>query len=461
MYTDAYSSERELQEATREAVETVRADTARKGPDAIFPEHAFAAQEPDAFAKSATYLRRYLQIHTAVLSEKAIGGENCVLALSSCLDALELMRTFPGDNQYDPFRFMFANQSVIYNAGNLLIKQSGLFPEKDNFLVNREGNIRSVPDIARTSQTPNLKRECYYAVVYADGDNLTSFLNGLKTPSHIRRFSKGCLAYDRKAARRISAYGGMPVYAGGDDLLFLAPLSGQNGQSVASFCQSLRNLFLDTLREEFADEDASGFAFPTMSFGVAVQFEKFPLYEAFERARQLLKMAKSGEKDNILLELRKHSGQSAALLIHNPDAQAFEELCKAARGDDVDGEKPTALLYTLEHFHAVVSVLIANARKRLEAGEHPDALKEEFLSAWGNLFDNPGQTVSEEYAKGVGEAYFTRLLSGNGGVTVPGHAAPGGFFDNSLKALVNVLTWEKFMKEKASEQERAEAGKKP
>ena len=424
----------------------------------VFPEEAI---EPYSREQFQTFLKEYLQIHYVILSAEETGGKNAILALSPYLDALELMKTFPMDSAIDPFRRMFARKDVLIDSGNRLIKKSTLFPSNDkNFLTVKGGRIRSIQEIARSIKGSELKRDYYYAVVSADGDNMGKFLQGLDNES-VGFFSKGCLAYDKRAAEMVSDYGGMPIYAGGDDLLFLAPLTGTVNAAqgdVVSLCGALRDLFVNGIRAAFPEKDT-----PTLSFGVAVQFEKFPLYEALERARDLLYQAKrttyQDKKDNILLELRKHSGQSAALLIHNPDIEAFEELSKAARGEGVDSEKPMAILYTLEHFHAVVSVLLDNVRKHLRSGDAPESVKADFMAAWGNLFDNPRQEVSQDYTNGVGDAYFTQLLLENRRVLVPPYAVPGEFKDNSLRSLVNVLIWEKFMREKVSEQERADSQK--
>ena len=95
----------------------------------------------------------------------------------------------------------------------------------------------------------------------------------------------------------------------------------------------------------------------------------------------------------------------------------------------------------------------------LQSGDAPESVKADFMAAWGNLFDNPGQEVSQDYTNGVGDAYFTQLLLENRRVLVPDYAVPGEFKDNSLRSLVNVLIWEKFMREKVSEQERADSQK--
>ena len=433
-------------------------DTAVSQTGDVFPEEAI---EPYSREQFQTFLKEYLQIHYVILSAEETGGKNAILALSPYLDALELMKTFPMDSAIDPFRRMFARKDVLKDDGNALIKKSVLFPwDARNFLTVKDWRIRSIQEIARTVKGSELKHDYYYAVVYADGDSMGKFLKKLDNED-VSTFSKACLDYDKQAAEMVSAYGGMPIYAGGDDLLFLAPLTGTVNAAqgdIVSLCGALRDLFVNSIRASFPEKDT-----PTLSFGVAVQFEKFPLYEALERARDLLYQAKQttyqDKKDNILLELRKHSGQSAALLIHNPDLEAFEALSKAARGEGVESEKPTAILYTLEHFHAVLSVLLDETRERLQSGDSPESVQADFLAAWGNLFDNPGQEVSQDYTNGVGDAYFTQLLLENRRVLVPDYAVPGEFKDNSLRSLVNVLIWEKFMREKVSEQERADSQK--
>ena len=479
-YTDYFDSKSALDEKLKTVIQTVITETVD-----VFPDEALQAsnEKTERYSRERflIFLKEYLQIHYVILSEKETDGKNVILALSPYLDALELMKTFPIDSAIDPFRRMFARKDVLKDSGNALIKKSVLFPsDAGNFLTGKNWNIRSISEIARTVRDSERKRDYYYAVVSADGDGMGKFLQGLDN-EFVGFFSKGCLAYDKKAAEIIANYGGMPIYAGGDDLLFLAPLTGtvkdfsdaeaaeKKDKDIVSLCGALRDLFVNTIRTEFETEFKKAFPekdmplleFPTLSFGIAVQFEKFPLYEALEQSRNLLYQAKKkiyqGKKDNILLELRKHSGKSAALLIHNPDIEAFEELSEAARGENLDSEKPTALLYTLQNFHSVVSVLIANTRKSLNAGECPDALKKNFVLSWGNLFDNPGQKISKEYTDGVGDAYFTRLLSENRRVSVPTYAMPGEFQDNSLRTLVNILIYEKFMREKVSEQERTDS----
>ena len=40
----------------------------------------------------------------------------------------------------------------------------------------------------------------------------------------VEKFSKSCMEYTSNAAGLVKEYGGVTIYAGGDDLLFLAPI---------------------------------------------------------------------------------------------------------------------------------------------------------------------------------------------------------------------------------------------
>jgi hypothetical protein len=78
---------------------------------------------------------------------------------------------------------------------------------------------------------------------------------------------------------------------------------------------------------------------PSLSFGVAVHYYKYPLYESFDLAYNLLYKAKYGEnsakKNALAFSLQKHSGQSLGIIFPNyetgKDGKAsnpcFEKFC--------------------------------------------------------------------------------------------------------------------------------------
>lgn len=125
----------------------------------------------------------------------------------------------------------------------------------------------------------------------------------------IQAYSRKCLLFCAQAAKKILEYGGMPIYAGGDELLAILPVVGNLNRSIFRLVEQLRTL-LNTCFQ--AARNLHG-GKPTISFGIAVQYVRSPLYEALERAGDMLESAKSGEKNAWYLNLQKHSGQSILL----------------------------------------------------------------------------------------------------------------------------------------------------
>jgi CRISPR-associated protein Cmr2 len=144
----------------------------------------------------------------------------------------------------------------------------------------------------------------YVAVVHADGDGIGKIIEKLDKPADFASFSKTLKDFALDAAEMIDQFGGVPVYAGGDDLLFFVPVVRDQTGSVFTLLETLNN----KMTEHFSGK---GFAhIPTLSFGVAISFYKFPLFEALEKSRELLfTKAKGGQTRNkIAFSVRKHSG---------------------------------------------------------------------------------------------------------------------------------------------------------
>jgi len=66
----------------------------------------------------------------------------------------------------------------------------------------------------------------YIAIVQSDGDNVGKLIKEIykSNPAKIKEFSKALSDFALEAAEEIQKYGGETVYAGGDDLLFFAPV---------------------------------------------------------------------------------------------------------------------------------------------------------------------------------------------------------------------------------------------
>lgn len=172
----------------------------------------------------------------------------------------------------------------------------------------------------------------YICVVQADGDCMGKIVSSLPLYK-VKDLSKTLLEYGCAASRLIEGYGGLPVYAGGDDLLFIAPVVSDYEYEVKSgVIKPIQNIFgllyeIDALYKN-VDEKVGELGRPvqkmkrwdgvetisemhtSVSYGLSITYYKYPLYEALEDARFLLfgKAKNMPGKNAVAWCLRKHSG---------------------------------------------------------------------------------------------------------------------------------------------------------
>ena len=165
--------------------------------------------------------------------------------------------------------------------------------------------------------------ERYIAIVKADGDSIGKALEAM---ADANKLSAALLSFNEGASKTISEFGGLPVYIGGDDLLFFAPVKN-NKKSVFQLIAELDEIFKSCMQETGIDESY----YPTLSYGVSVTYYKFPMFEALQLADSFLQLAKSYSapkdfspfKNNIVFSLRKHSGQTRSVLIHKGNKDSY------------------------------------------------------------------------------------------------------------------------------------------
>ena len=166
----------------------------------------------------------------------------------------------------------------------------------------------------------------YMAIVQADGDNLSRALHAfycLGGIAAVQEFSGVLMGFGKDAMELIGNEGGTPIYLGGDDLLFFAPVIGNTG-TIFHLVRDLEKLFgekingaenLTRLRSDWNDsitkENKRERVDLSISFGISIGYHKFPLMESLETARELLfeeaKMLPG--KNAVSFRLLKHSGQ--------------------------------------------------------------------------------------------------------------------------------------------------------
>ena len=285
-----------------------------------------------------SYIKAYFQIY--VIEKEVSEGKNAILEISPYLDTIELQshivqteteveRPHKEDSKktkkdkierrnYLEMYFEHINGSCLARkvfGDNSLNK--GSFSHIDGF--------PSIPDIATIAlyrQSPfDIKKEAddtqfyeqlrkctviepllnhyhrYICIVHADGDNIGKAISHIKDNNFLP-FSEKLYDFGFEAAKLIDNYGGKPVYIGGDDLLFFAPIQSNNG-SIFTLIEQLNQKFND-LNFEVGKDDIK----PTLSFGISISYFKFPMFETLEISRDLLfdkaknYKAKSGDEKN-------------------------------------------------------------------------------------------------------------------------------------------------------------------
>lgn len=269
---------------------------------------------------SAEYLNEYLMVAWA-----SFEAENPITGSTQLLDCLELSKRYVFKEETNPILDLFVNASTAKNGSgedeyamrlcgkNEAVKK--LTTGLDNFQLRADATkLKSLEDITKTGS--GFKKYKYYVILRSDGDKMGEIIKNLKNDEEIRDFSKNCLFYCSALADKVAGYGGVTIYSGGDDLLAIMP------------CQSGAGTVFDFVAEanESFKECFAAYGRPTsLSFGVTIAYNRFPLYEALEDSANMLFGYAKKMRNCIAVRLQKHAGQSESLLISNDAFQRMSD----------------------------------------------------------------------------------------------------------------------------------------
>lgn len=381
----------------------------------------------EVFPKQSASIRKYFSIMSASVDFNE--DYMAIQKLNSLLDRLELNVTAVNSDVSDVildlimqtygsplFRHGFGEREFdVETIGEIATAQFkenkkeewGKFKE-----YNRDDNFKADPYKEAFSDCKEYKTyHRYYCIVQADGDNVGSYLTSTSLKNNdLPKVSEALLTFGQRAKSIIEdEYGGMTIYAGGDDLLFIAPVVGKDGKTtVFDLLASLDDNAFSPVRKYI--DNAS------LSFGVSVNYYKFPLYEALNAARDnLFGVAKKVPgKKAVAWTLQKHSGEQFSASF----SRTVEDLWKQFIGvieNTSDGNTVSAVAHKLLYFEPLVSMTLASKESvRLKA------LFDKVLE----MKDNP---------------YFTSVME-----IMP--TLYNAYGDNYLKTLYAVLRIAKFVK---------------
>jgi CRISPR-associated protein Cmr2 len=259
------------------------------------------------------------------------------------------------------------------------------------------------------------QRHKYFCLVQADGDFMSKAIQKINRDTEYQTFSTELAAYGAKAAGIINDFGGKPIYIGGDDLLFLSPIS--NGEAnVFNLIEQLNQAFPPTIQGVPV----------SVSFGLSIVYYKFPLFEAIEDAYKILHQAKDfvdlkgNLKNAVSVRFTKHSGSEFECTFSKVFLGKIQEVVTAVQ--NADGERDTIVsslifkLQTLEKVFTSILSLKTDVEPRLRAtmlhffnewkDEQFDAQREAIMQLLIAAKDDVGTEIDSKTNKSKAIALF-------------------------------------------------------
>lgn len=205
----------------------------------------------------------------------------------------------------------------------------------------------------------------YIAIIHADGDRMGTVIGSLIDEGEIKAFSNDLISFAKHANEIIAGarftngynsdwgYGGAPVYIGGDDLVFFAPVANRvekNGveqfQTVFHLIADLDNLFDSIFNKKENNVFVKYTSLkqderPSITYGISFTYSKHPLKEAFELSRNLMYDVKEDNyksRNRLNFRVQKHSGQWFGGVIDKNSHRTFKTIL-----DLLDSQNKNAL----------------------------------------------------------------------------------------------------------------------
>lgn len=234
----------------------------------------------------------------------------------------------------------------------------------------------------------------YIAIIQADGDSIGEIIKYVAKDGigSLKEFTAALSSFSLLAAQAIAKYKGIPVYAGGDDLLFFAPVS--NGkENIFQLIEQLDGIFEEQVTKRFSATNPKA----SMSYGVSISYYKFPMHEALNTARNLLFIkAKEKPKNAVAVKIQKHSGQVFEAVFHKPLDKKFSDLLSQDKGLVIN-----SLLYGFDRYKVLL-------KESLD--DKTDAQLENFFK---NFYNEDIHKKSEDFIDDVKELLKNAYINNN------------------------------------------------
>ena len=311
------------------------------------------------------YLKEYIQVEYVI---KDVKSGNIVDEIYKYLDTKELFFQTPTEDKFKNFfqnvnntelaKFAFGKDHKSFDS-LLEIALADIIDDDLREIIREyeEKDINIFEDEELNKKYNFQDYHKYVAIVQVDGDNMSK-VNKLLDNASIEDYeelSKDLFKFVKEAVDEIKRFGGFVVYAGGDDLLFFAPVKNEN-KNILDLAFKLDELYQDKMKkwnEKLKNTKT------TLSFGVNVSYYKFPMYEALRNAQSLLFDKAKSVKNTIAIDVIKHSGQVFNAVIKKENIEEIKALLNN------DFQFDTSIVYKIDTYKNVIKLL--NEEDRFKA----------------------------------------------------------------------------------------------
>ncbi len=230
-----------------------------------------------------------------------------------------------------------------------------------------------------------LPRHKYFCIVRADGDSIGAAIKQLKNEQNYIDFSEKLAVFGKDAAKKIDTFGGKPIYIGGDDLLFLAPV--QNGEKTVFD-------LIDDLDDVFPKEDLHPNS--SLSYGLNIVYYKYPLFEAINDSFGIMGKAKKyvnqkkQEKNAVSFHFIKHSGSYFEATFSKEFLAKINEVTKVFNEADPEGRKGlvSSLIFKIKNLETLLlSIFELEERKQAADQNYTSQIKDRLASFFEKYFE--------------------------------------------------------------------------
>ena len=279
--------------------------------------------EGDSFVKQINFLLDHLELSAPLA---ALEPDYVTYLLRAVHRSFLIQNAFHSRWNFESLIEVATSDLRLVDANRYTAIVEADFEQRD-----RKGRGEEQDLLDRLAEVPDFKKVLstyhrYIAIVHADGDQIGKLLGKLGADAaavqafslDLFEFGKAAnriLAGDRHTAKPASyGYGAAPLYLGGDDLVFFAPVARRDPRT-----DRLETIFhllsqLDQAFQQIFQKYAALDVRPTLSYGVSISYYKYPLQEALQVSRKLLAAVKQDKpefetRNRIHFRLLKHSGQ--------------------------------------------------------------------------------------------------------------------------------------------------------